>query len=170
MLGPIRVSAFSPIMTPWSPSLITRHRGTPTHIMALIRPLLLACLRFNIHFAARYIPARFNILADKLSRSRIPRSGTLGKRQHGHRPVQHVPSRLRQSLSLLVQASLTTSSRLHYERAWKKKLIMFHDSLCLPTQLPVYVPMVLLFIAHLHAGGSAPASVVSTISTVAYFH
>jgi hypothetical protein len=30
MLGPIRVSAFSLIMKPWSPSLITRLRGTPT--------------------------------------------------------------------------------------------------------------------------------------------
>ena len=68
-----------------------------------------------------------------------------------------------------MQASLTTSSRLHYERAWKK-LITFHDSLCLPTQLPVSVPMMLLFIAHLHAAGSAPASVVSTVSAVAYFH
>ena len=100
MLGPIRVPAFSPIMKPWSPSLITIHRGTPTHIMALIRPLLLACLRFNINCAARYIPGRFNILADNLSRSRIPRSGTWGKRQPGHRPVHHIPSRLRQSLSL----------------------------------------------------------------------
>ena len=30
--------------------------------------------------------------------------------------------------------------------------------------------MMLLFIAHLHAAGSAPASVVSTVSAVAYFH
>ena len=39
-----------------------------------------------------------------------------------------------------------------------------------PTQLPVSVPMMLLFIAHLHAAGSAPAPVVSTVSAVAYFH
>lgn len=30
--------------------------------------------------------------------------------------------------------------------------------------------MMLLFIAHLHADGSAPASIVSTVSAVAYFH
>ena len=61
----------------------------------------------------------------------IPRSGTLGECQPGNRPVQHVPSRFMQSLSSLMQASLTTSSRLHYERAWKK-LIAFHDCLCPP--------------------------------------
>ena len=68
-----------------------------------------------------------------------------------------------------MQASLTTYSRLHYERAWNKQ-ITFHDYLCLPTQLPVSVPMMLLCIAYLHAAGSAPASVVSTVSAVAYFH
>ena len=46
----------------------------------------------------------------------------------------------------------------------------FHVSLGLPTRLPVSVPMVLLFIAHLSASGSAPASIVSTVSVVAYFH
>ena len=30
--------------------------------------------------------------------------------------------------------------------------------------------MVLLFIAHLYASGSAPASIVSTVSAMAYFH
>ena len=79
------------------------------------------------------------------------------------------PSLLRQSLSSLLQASLTTSSRLHYELAWKK-LITFHESLCLPTKLPVSVPMMLLFIAHLHADGSAPASIVSTILAKACLH
>ena len=32
------------------------------------------------------------------------------------------------------------------------------------------VPLMLSFIAHLHAYGSAPASIVSTISALAYFH
>ena len=39
--------------------------------MALICPLILACLWFNINFAACHIPGRFNILADKLSRSQV---------------------------------------------------------------------------------------------------
>ncbi|KAK2159806.1 hypothetical protein NP493_1687g00007 [Ridgeia piscesae] len=99
--------------------------------MALIRPLVLACLRFNINFAARHIPGRFNILADKLSRSQV--------------------------------------GEFHDLAPWAN-VNPFHDSLCLPTQLPVCVPMMLLFIAHLHAAGSAPASVVSTVSAVAYFH
>ena len=45
-----------------------------------------------------------------------------------------------------------------------------HVSLGLPTCLPISVPMMLLFIAHLPASGSAPASIVSTVSAVAYFH
>ena len=42
-----------------------------------------------------------------------------------------------------------------------------YEALC---GTPVLVPMVLLFIAHLYASGSAPASIVSTVSAVAYFH
>ena len=42
-------------------------------------------------------------------------------------------------------------------------------SLGLPTRLPVSVPLMLLFIAHLSASGSAQASIVSTVSAVAYF-
>ena len=41
------------------------------HVMALLRSLVLACLRFNITFAARHIPGRINTLADKLSRSQV---------------------------------------------------------------------------------------------------
>ena len=35
--------------------------------MALLRPLVLVCLRFKINFAARQILGRINTLADKLS-------------------------------------------------------------------------------------------------------
>ena len=51
--------------------IINNQTSRDPHIMALIRPLVLACLRFNINFAARNIPGRFNILADKLSRSQV---------------------------------------------------------------------------------------------------
>ena len=51
--------------------IINNQTSRDPHIMALIRPLVLACLRFNINFAARHIPGRFNILADKLSRSQV---------------------------------------------------------------------------------------------------
>ncbi|RLJ22836.1 hypothetical protein DJ031_00175 [bacterium endosymbiont of Escarpia laminata] len=51
--------------------IINNQTSREPHIMALIRPLVLACLRFNINFAARHIPGRFNILADKLSRSQV---------------------------------------------------------------------------------------------------
>ena len=97
------------------------------------------------------------------------RAGTLGEGQPGGSTLQCVHGRLRESLDKLLQASLPPSSRAHYERTWKK-LVNFHVSLGLPTRLPFLVPMVLLFIAHLYANGSAPASIVSTVSAVACFH
>ena len=39
--------------------------------MALLRQLVLACLRININFTASHIPGRCNILADKLSRLKV---------------------------------------------------------------------------------------------------
>ena len=80
-----------------------------------------------------------------------------------------VPSQLRNSLNVLLRASIASSSRAHYERAWRK-CVVFHDSLGVTLQLPASVSMILLFIAHLHAHGSAPASITSIISAVAYFH
>ena len=49
--------------------IINKQTSREPHIMSLIRPLVLACLRFNINFTARHIPGRINTLADKLSRS-----------------------------------------------------------------------------------------------------
>ncbi|RLJ22739.1 hypothetical protein DJ031_00310 [bacterium endosymbiont of Escarpia laminata] len=51
--------------------VINNQTSREPHIMALVRPLVLACLRFNINFTARHIPGRFNTLADKLSRSQV---------------------------------------------------------------------------------------------------
>ena len=45
----------------------------------------------------------------------------------------------------------------------------FHVSVGLPARLPVSVPMVLFFIAHLYTNGSAPASIVSIVLAVSYF-
>ena len=38
-------------------------------IMKLIRPFVLACMKFNIKFRSKHIPGKLNILADRLSRS-----------------------------------------------------------------------------------------------------
>ena len=48
--------------------------------------------------------------------------------------------------------------------------MLFQNTLGLASRLPVSVSMLLLFIANLHANGAAPASIVSTVSAVAYFH
>ena len=96
---------------------------------------------------------------------RISTTGTLGEGQPSGSTLQCVSGRLRESLDKLLQASLAPSSRAHYERAWKK-LVNFNVLLGLPNRLPVSVPMVLLFIAHLYVSGSAPASIVSTVLAV----
>ena len=51
--------------------IINKQTSREPHIMALLRPLVLACLRFNINFTASHIPGRCNILADKLSRLQV---------------------------------------------------------------------------------------------------
>ena len=51
--------------------ILVNHTSREPRIMALLRPLVLACLRFNINFTARHIPGRRNVLADKLSRSQV---------------------------------------------------------------------------------------------------
>ena len=51
--------------------MINNQTSLELHIMASLRPLVLACLHFNINFAARHIPGRINTLADKLSRSQV---------------------------------------------------------------------------------------------------
>ena len=48
--------------------IINNQTSREPHIMALLHPLVLACMRFNINFAACHIPGRINTLADKLSR------------------------------------------------------------------------------------------------------
>ena len=64
--GQTKVSVFSRTMKPFVP-ITNNQTSRDSHIMALLRPLVLACLRFNINFAARHMPGRINTLVDKLS-------------------------------------------------------------------------------------------------------
>ena len=139
-------------------SIINKQTSREPHIMALIRPLVLACLCFNINFTARHIPGRINTLADKLSST-----GTMGRSQPAGNSLQYLPSGL---VSRLLEAS---STRAHYQRALGK-LVTFFQSLGMYPSLPIPVAMILLFEAHLHAGGAAPATIVSNVSAIAYFH
>ena len=54
-------------------------------------------------------------------------------------------------------------------RAWKK-CVAFYGSTDVPLCFPVFVYMILLFIAHIFALDLAFSSIASTVSTVAYFH
>jgi len=49
-------------------------------------------------------------------------------------------------------------------------VIVFFQGIGAVPCLPIPVAMILLFVAHLHASGSAPASIVSIICAVGYFH
>ena len=57
--------------------IINKQTSRDPTITALLRPLVLACLRCNINFIAQHIPGRFNTLADKLSRSQVQAFHTL---------------------------------------------------------------------------------------------
>ena len=106
---------------------------------------------------------------DTVLGGQVPRTGSLGESQPSGSAAIGVPNQLRNSLTVLLHASIASSSRAHYERAWRQ-FVFFHDSLGVTLQLPVSVSMILLFIAHLHAHGSALASITSIISAVAYLH
>ena len=54
-------------MTP----IINSSTSREPHIMALLRRLVLACLRFNINFMSRHVPGPDNVLADRLSRGQV---------------------------------------------------------------------------------------------------
>ena len=114
---------------------------------------------------ARATPWPYN---DTEPGGQVPRTDCLGESQPSGSAAMCVPNQIRNSLNVL-HASIAPSSRAHYERAWRQ-FAFFHDSLGVTLQLPASVSMILLFIAHLHAHGSAPASITSISSAVAYFH
>ena len=61
------------------------------------------------------------------------------------------------------------SSRLHYARSWKK-FSCFCTLIGNTADLPISVPLLLWFIAHLFAGGAAPASIISVVAALSYFN
>ena len=94
----------------------------------------------------------------------------MGRSQPAGNSLQYLPGGPGESLSRLLEASLAPSTRAHYQRAWGK-LVTFFKSLgmYMYPSLPIPVAMILLFVAHLHAGGAAPATIVSNVSALAYF-
>ena len=102
--------------------VITNQTSREPHVMALLRPLVLACLSFNINFVARHIPGRCNVLADHLSRSQVEVFRELAPWANSRLvQVPHgIPRMLRESVSQMLNASLSTASRAHYGRAWHK--------------------------------------------------
>ena len=69
-LGQTKVSVFFTDNEALVP-IINNQTSREPHVMALLRPLVVACLRFNINFAARHIPGQTNTVADKLSRLQV---------------------------------------------------------------------------------------------------
>ena len=54
-------------------AIINKQSSKDKTTMSLLRPLILACLHFNILFQARHVAGSKNLLADALSRQDIPR-------------------------------------------------------------------------------------------------
>ena len=67
-----------------------------------------------------------------------------------------------------MQASLASSTKAQYERAWSK-LVGFFQSLGTFPMLPISVAMMMVFIAYMHNKGYAPSSMISTVSAISYF-
>ena len=51
--------------------IINKQTSRDPRVMTLLRKLVLCCLRLNVHFTARHVPGRENVLADKLSHSQV---------------------------------------------------------------------------------------------------
>ena len=81
---------------------------------------------------------------------------TLGCGSSDDHPPSHLASRLGGTVATLLQASLAPSTRLMYERSWRK-ITNFFVFLGLSQQLPVAVSTLLLFVAHLHELSYSPA-------------
>lgn len=52
-------------------AIINKQTSKEKHMMILVRRLVLAALRFNIHFRAKHIPGKLNVFADYLSRLQV---------------------------------------------------------------------------------------------------
>ena len=93
----------------------------------------------------------------------------MGRRDPSQSSVRHLPSYIGDTLDALLQGSLAPSSRLHYARSWKK-FSCFCTLVGSMADLPISVSLLLWFIAHLFAGGAAPASIISVVAARSYFN
>ena len=48
--------------------VINKQSAKNSHLMRLIRRLVVTAMKFNVYFKAKHIPGKTNIIADKLSR------------------------------------------------------------------------------------------------------
>ena len=93
----------------------------------------------------------------------------MGQLQTGNRTATPLPRIISDTVATLLHASLALSSRAQYKWSWSK-LVCFMQSLNIIPALPVSIPILMGFIAHLHNDGYAPASIITTVSAISYFH
>ena len=142
--------------------------------MALLRPLILCCLRHNIFFKARHVPGLQNSCADFI----FTFSGRLVQGNHtGCRPISHSgpdePStgELVANLRDLLSSALKPGSRKIYQRAWAVFQDLAHRFYKTSSpQLPLSANMLALFISYLSARQLAPSTITSYISALSYAH
>ena len=48
--------------------VINKQSAKNSHLMRLVRRLVIIALKFNVHFKSKHIPGKTNVIADKLSR------------------------------------------------------------------------------------------------------
>ena len=51
--------------------ILNKQTSKDTHIMRLLRKIVLLSLKFNINIIASHIPGKYNIIADRLSRGQV---------------------------------------------------------------------------------------------------
>ena len=113
--------------------------------MSLLRPLILACLHFNILFQARHVAGSKNLL----------------------------PSAARKLLPVvdeLLKSSLAPNTALTYSRAWSSFTVYSTSVYKQVLNLPISPADLCLFVAYLHDSGKAPKTISTYLSALGYIH
>ena len=153
--------------------IINKQSSKHKLIMALLRPLILCCLRHNILFKARHVPGLQNSRADFISRFQIDsfKAITPDFNISHSGPDEPSTGELVANLRDLLSSALKPGSRKLYQRAWAVFQDFAHRFYKTSSpQLPLSPNMLALFISYLSARQLAPSTIASYISALSYVH
>ena len=143
--------------------------------MKLVRHLVLKCMQFNIHFKAKHIPGKHNVLADLLSRSRLQDARSIcavvGTNRHSNtRPPS--TSSLVGLRKTILKAALAPSSRKSYKKHLQRLqpfMSIYYISHKWP-EYPVNVEIISMLISFLTSENYSASTMLSNVSAVSYIH